>query len=446
MLALSLVITALAVQAQPVAMDAVVKTQLDADLQCRLGAYALPGGRFLSITGSAGHPRDLRYGRSEGGLGKLVEQPDGGYVSSALPRLALRFEPCASGMARLESGSGAAQARRVPLVVRRTTFRSGDVDLRGKLVLPAGGKAEAVAIWIGGSNNDPDTDDMAWQFELARRGVGVFVYDKRGTGGSGGVLSADFHLRAADTAAAVREARRLAPRVDKVGVIGGSQGGWVAPLTATLTPLDFVVPAFALAEGPPAQDRAVVEGQLRQAGFGDAVVRQATELTAATERVVRSNFTDGFDTLEAVKAKYAGAPWPAAIQPRSYTGVLLRVTSAEARANGPTLSQGLTFDYEPRPVIETIKARQLWLLGGRDRQAPSAGTVKVLEDIQRARPDLDIVVFPDADHGLIQRSSGPEGEVTTYPPGLFDLMAAWILTGRPTSPEAGAIIRPGVDR
>jgi hypothetical protein len=201
-----------------------------------------------------------------------------------------------------------------------------------------------------------------------------------------------------------------------------------------------------MAEGPPAQDRAVVEGQLRQAGFDDAILRQADELTAATERVVRSNFTDGFDALEAVKAKYAGAPWLAAIQPRSYTGVLLRSTSDDARRMGPTLSQGLTFDYAPRPVIETIKARQLWLLGGRDRQAPSAGTVKVLTEIQHIRPDLDVVVFPDADHGLLQKSKGPEGEITTYPPGLFDLMAAWILTGRPTAPEAGAVIRLGAER
>jgi pimeloyl-ACP methyl ester carboxylesterase len=440
MLALSLAITLLAAQAAPIAMDPTVKTQLDAGLRCRLGAYALPDGRFLSITGNAGHPRDLRYGRSEGGLGRLVEQPDGGYASSAGPKLALRFEPCASGVIQLDGG---AVGRRVPLVVRETTFRSGDIDLRGKLVLPPGGQAKAVAVWIGGSNNDPDTDDMGWQFELARRGVGVFVYDKRGTGGSGGAQTADFHLRAADTAAAVREARRLAPRVGKVGVIGGSQGGWVAPLTATLTPLDFVVPAFAMAEGPPAQDHAVVEGQLRQAGFDDAVLAKAGEVTAATERVVRSNFTDGFDALEAVKAKYAGEPWLAAIQPRSYTGVLLRTTSDEARQAGPSLSQGLTFGYEPRPIIETIKPRQLWLLGGRDRQAPSAGTLKVLADIQRSRRDVDVIVFPDADHGLIEKSKGPEGEITSYSPGLFDLLASWILAGRPTATDTRPVVRLG---
>jgi pimeloyl-ACP methyl ester carboxylesterase len=446
-LATATAIVALAAATPPAGMDAVVKTRLDPDLRCRLGTYALPGGRFLSITGSNGAPRDLRYGRSDGGLGRLVET-DGAYVSSGQPRLTLRFDTCESGLVRVEDGSSTQLGRRTPLVVRETVFRSGDVDLHGKLVLPPGGAArtKAMAVWIGGSNNDPDTDDAGWQFELARRGVGFFVYDKRGTGASGGALTANFHLRAADTVAAVREARRLAPGIEKIGVIGVSQGGWVAPLAATLTPLDFVVPAFALAEGPPAQDRAVVQDQLRRAGFDDGVLRKADEVTAATERVVRSNFTDGFETLEALKLKYAGEPWVAAIQPRSYTGVLLRVTSAEARASGPALSQGLDFNFEPRPVIEAIKPRQLWLLGGGDRQAPSPSTVLVLRDIQRGRPDLDVIVFPQADHGLIEKFQGPTGETSSYSPGLFDLLASWILTGRASAPGTAAIIARGADR
>lgn len=447
-LAAKLAVTALIVATPPTGLDKTVKTRLDASLRCRLGAYAFPEGRFLSITGSDGHPRDLRYGRSEGGLGKLVEQADGAYATSTSPRLTLRFESCESGRLHMETGAGVQLGRRAPMVVRETIFHSADIALHGKLVLPPGGEARtrAVAVWIGGSNNDPDTDDASWQFELARRGVGFFVYDKRGTGVSGGDLTADFHVRAADAAAAVQEARRLAPRVQKFGVIGASQGGWVAPLVATLTPLDFVVPAFAMAEGPPAQDRAVVEGQLRRAGFGAVALSQAGEVTAATERVVRSNFSQGFEALEALKSKYREEPWLAAIQPRSYTGVLLRTPTAELRRLGPVMSQGLTFNYEPRPIIETIKSRQLWLLGGHDQQAPSAGTIQVLQDIQRGRADLDLIVFLRADHGLLEKFQGPTGETAAYPSGLFDLLARWILTGRLAPLDAQAAISRGADR
>jgi len=408
---------AAAVAAASPQLDAVPQTRLDPALRCRLGAYALPAGRFVTITGQDGHPRNLRYTLSNGAFGRLREGADGVYAGGPLTVV---FEPCAIGRLTLTRGEVVERGDRLPLAETETTFSSNGASLHGKLVMPPG--AKALAVWIDGSNNDPSTDDAVWQYELARRGVAVFVYDKRGTGASSGALSADFHVRARDTAAAVAEARRLAPSVPKIGVIGGSQGGWVAPLTATLTPLDFVIPAFAMAEGPIAQDREVVEDQLRQAGFKDDDLTNARTLTALTEKVVRSNFRDGFPELDAFRAQHAGEPWLKAIQPRSYTGILLTMSSADAMAGGPSASQGLSFTYEPRPVIETIKPRQLWLLGGSDHQAPNAGTQAILREVQLKRPDLGVVVFPKADHGLIERN----GTTSSYAAGLFDITATWI--------------------
>jgi pimeloyl-ACP methyl ester carboxylesterase len=419
-LLLSLAIAALVAGAPP-QLDAAPQTRLEPALRCRLGAYALPGGRFVTITGHGGHPRNLQYTLSTGEFGRLEERADGTYAARTLT---VRFEPCAVGRLTLARGETVEPGVRQPLRERETTFSSGAVKLHGKLVTPE--KPKALAVWIDGSNNDPSTDDTVWQYELARRGVAVFVYDKRGTGASGGAMSADFHVRARDTAAAVAQARRLAPGVRRVGVIGGSQGGWVAPLTATLTPLDFVIPAFAMAEGPIAQDRQVVEGQLRQAGFGEETLGEARTLTAITERIVRSGFHDGFAELDAFRVQHADAAWLKAIQPRSYTGILLTLSSADAKAGGTEASQGLSFDYEPRPVIEAIKPRQLWLLGGADRQAPNAATQAILRQVQARRSDLDVVVFPKADHGLIERTTTPDGTTTAYAAGLFDLTADWI--------------------
>lgn len=414
-------------------LDAAPQTRLDTALRCRLGAYALPAGAFVTITGHGGHPRNLQYTLSSGAFGRLRETPDGSYAAG---KLTITFAPCEAGRLTLTRGETTEQGARLPLTETETTFANGDVKLYGKLVMPRG--AKALAVWIDGSNNDPSTDDAVWQYELARRGVAVFVHDKRGTGSSTGAPSADFQVRAQDTAAAVKEARRLAPGVRRVGVIGGSQGGWVAPLTATLTPLDFVIPAFAMAEGPIAQDRQVVEDQLRQAGFKEEDLAKAAALTALTEKVVRSNFQDGYQDLDAFRATHAGAPWLKAIQPRSYTGILLTMSSADAKAGGPAASQGLSFAYEPRPVIETIKPRQLWLLGGQDHQAPSAGSQAVLRQVQAKRSDLDVVVFPKADHGLIERAKTADGMTTSYAAPLFDITAEWIKTGR--MPAAGKFV------
>lgn len=239
-------------------------------------------------------------------------------------------------------------------------------------------------------------------------------------------LRSPISMRARDTAAAVKETRRLAPGIRRVGVIGGSQGGWVAPIAATLLHVDFVIPAFAMAEGPIAQDRELVELQLRQAGFAEAELVESRQLTAITERTVRSNMQDGLAELDAFKSKYANAPWFSAIQPRSYTGLFLKFSSAEIKSVGPAMAQGLTFNHNPRPIIESIKPRQLWLLGGSDQQAPNAGTQTILRQIQATRPNIAVVVFPKADHGIVEQTKSVDGVTIAYSALLFDVAANWI--------------------
>jgi pimeloyl-ACP methyl ester carboxylesterase len=404
-------------------LDAVPQTRLDADLRCLLGNYALPTGQSVTITGDSGKPRGLQYTLSNGQFGALQADVNGSFAARTL---AIHFEPCNIGTLRLTRSDDTEKGIHLRLAERETTFTSDGIKLHGKLVLPANGRAEAAAVWIEGSNNDPSTDDSVWQYELARRGIAVFVYDKRGTGLSAGTLLSDFHARARDTAAAVRQVRRLAPGIRRIGVIGGSQGGWVAPLTATLVHLDFVIPAFAMAESPIAQDRELVELQLHQAGFDGTALEEASELTAITERIVRSNLRDGYAELDAFKIRHADAPWRKVIQPRSYTGLFLRMSTAEIQSTGPAIAQGLSFEYEPRPVIETIKPRQLWLLGGSDQQAPNAATQDILWQIQRKRADIAVVVFPKADHGLIERTKSAQGMTAAYSPQLFDITASWI--------------------
>lgn len=404
-------------------LDALPQTRLDPELRCLLGVYTLPAGRSVTITGVGGQPRGLQYTLSNGQFGTLSEGPDGSYIAGAL---ALKFESCSAGTVRMSQGPVVEQGVRLRLIEKAWSFTSGGLKLHGKLVLPPGGRAQSLVVWVEGSNNDPSTDDAVWQYELARRGVAVFVYDKRGTGASAGAPSSDFHLRARDTAAAVQAARQLAPSISRVGVMGGSQGGWVAPLTATQVRVDFVIATFALAESPIAQDQALVEQQLREAGFDGEVLADARALTAITERIVRSNLREGFADLEAFKVQHAGAPWLGAIQPRSYTGIFLKFGTEEIKTKGPALAQGLSFDFEPRPVIEAIKPRQLWLLGGSDRQAPNAGTQAVLRQIQQRRKDIAVVVFPNADHGLIEPIQTVNGLAMAYSATLFDLTADWI--------------------
>src|SRR5579871_524286 len=355
------------------------------------------------------------------------------------------FSPCALGeLVVREEGQPALSGRKLPLAVTRTWFDSAGTRLSGKLVMPADGNAKAVVVWVEGSNDDPSTDDLDWQFVLPLHGIGVFVYDKRGTGGSQGELSADFYVRATDTAAAAKEVRRLTPSVQRVGVFGGSQGGWVAPLAATLVPLDFVIVGYGLAEGVTAQDRDDVEEEVRAAGYGDDAMPKVREITDATTRIVKSEWTIGYGELAIAEKKYSAEPWYKAITSENgYTGLMLKAPIDQIRTMGPKLDKHVSFNYDPRPVLETIRSRQLWVLGGADRTAPNARTIEILHDIQTRRHDLDLVVYKRADHGLVETFESGGIERHRWPAGLAELIANWIVSNSLPPPDGDlAVMRP----
>ena len=132
--------------------------------------------------------------------------------------------------------------------VSETTFESGGIKLVGRLVMPKGSGKVPVVVLIHGSEHDSALDVYALQRMFPAQGIGAFVYDKRGTGVSGGVYTQDFDVLANDAVLAMKEARRLAgARAGRVGYQGGSAGGWVAPLAASRAPVDFTIVSFGLA-------------------------------------------------------------------------------------------------------------------------------------------------------------------------------------------------------
>jgi len=424
--------------------------RIEADLRCRLGAYALDDGRFLTIQGYEDSTRDLDYVLSSGEYGRLAAGPDGAYVPTNAEGKSYgsaAFAPCSDGSVSFtEFGKQAVSGRHVALRVTDTYFNSAGTRLHGKLVLPASGAVSAIVVWIQGSEDTAETDGIFWQYALPMHGIGVFVYDKRGTGLSGGETSADFNVRADDTAAAVRQVHALAPQVHRIGDFGGSQGGWIAPLAATRADLDFVIVGYSLAEGVTAQDRDEVEEAVRAAGFGEEVMPKVREITSATARVVKSYWKDGWDELAAVKRKYSGEPWYKAINGENgYTAILLRTPEAKAREMGPKLDKHVSFGYDPRPVVSSISSRQLWVLGGSDRTAPSQKTIPIISDIQKQKPNLDLVIYRNADHGIAETFVSHGVERHRFPDGYIDLIAHWIADNRLPAGNADLDIRHGVD-
>lgn len=421
----SCIVAALAIALPVVAASA----PLPDDVACRRGAYALPGGGAMILTPTDG--ASIGYLMPDGERGTLRKVDGDDFVEIApRPPIRLSFPRCDLAPSLTRGGGQAVTLRRVKFRETPLQFDSGDLRLSGKLVTAGAGTPGQIAIFVDGSDQVGAVDRTSWQYVLPLRGVGVFILDKRGTGGSTGTQTANFHLRAADVAAAVREVRRRAGPRTRVGLLGLSQGGWVAPLAATLEPVDFVVVGYGLAEGVTSEDRDEVLQDLQAAGFGPAEQADALELQSAAADVAKSHWTTGWERLDALKAKYANAAWIKAIGTDGFTGLLVRMPSQMARNIAPKVDLGVSFEYEPRPVIAGLRTPQLWVLGGDDHSAPSARTLKILTEVQAQNATLSIAVFPKADHGIVESFQSEGVSHVRSAPGYLDLVASWMRDGR----------------
>ena len=260
----------------------------------------------------------------------------------------------------------------------------------------------------------------------------MFVYDKRGTGASGGEYSQDYGLLAKDAVAALREAQRLAgSRAGRIGYQGTSQGGWVAPLAATMAPVDFIIVGYGLAVSPIEEDRAAIELDMTRRGYGPDVVAKALEIADATEAILVSKFKSGFDRLDAVRAKYGNEPWFKHVH-GNFTFLMLELPESEVRERGPKMVPGLSPHYDPMPVLRSLSTPQLWILGGDDLDAPSAETVRRLHTLAASGKPIDIAIFPRAEHGILEYETAADGSrlSTRNSEGYFAMMRDYILEGR----------------
>ena len=385
-------------------------------------------GSVLDI--GPGAPGQLRWRRIDGRTGALVAaggdewsstygwtgRPDGHRVT---------LSGCGHGGIRMDDVAG----EREPLIELDTRFQSNGAELVGRLTLPPGEARVPVVVLVHGAEHDSALHDYSLQRQFASAGIGVFAYDKRGTGASAGRYTQNYLLLAIDAIHAAREARRLAAaRTGRVGYQGGSQGGWVAPLAARIEPVDFVIVSFGLAVSPLEEDREAIAFDLSRAGFGPEVTEKANALADAAAAIVESDFREGFAALEILKLRYRNEPWFASIR-GNYTGFVLSATTDDLRKNGPAMVAGIPLRYDPMPVLENLDVRQLWLLGGQDRDAPSAETLRRLNSLKRSGRPIDVVVYPDVDHGMYEFETLPDGErvFTRQPATYFQQMRDFIL-------------------
>lgn len=129
-------------------------------------------------------------------------------------------------------------------VIQDVKFESQGIALAGSILKPKNPFAAVVIV----HGSDPVKREMEFAKRLAKEGIAVLTYDKRGVGESGGVYvgpsvgtnnidTTNLNLLSRDADAAVNTFRTyLKDKKVQVGLIGFSQAGWIIPITASKNP------------------------------------------------------------------------------------------------------------------------------------------------------------------------------------------------------------------
>lgn len=396
---------------------------------CEVGIYQLPDGSHIDV-GASDDDR-LRWRRNDGTTGALTRSEDGVWTSTfgwteRADGNQVTFD-CRKDTITFAGVDG----QRIALDVTDVVFDGAGVQLAGRLVMPEGDARVPIAVLVHGSEHSSALDSYSLQRQLPAEGIGVFVYDKRGTGASTGTYTQNYLLLANDAIAAVHEARRLAgDRAGKIGYQAGSQGGWVAPLAARIEPVDFLIVGFGLAVSPLDEDRQAIEQDLTSRGYGPEVVAKAMEVADATAAIIVNGFRDGYDQLAKVRARYGDEPWFEHVR-GNISFYLLDTPEATAREEGPAILSGVPAHYNPMPVLRNLDTPQLWILAENDSEAPSDETQRRLRGLAAQGKPITVAVFPDTDHGIYEYETTGEGKrvFTRNPDGYLAMMLDYIHNG-----------------
>jgi len=325
-----------------------------------------------------------------------------------------------------------------PVVERRpVTFRSGGVELSGTLLLPAARAAGAHLPGVVTLHGSANGQRGVWEYRthaelLVRAGLAVLLYDRRGSGQSGGDADAPFSLLADDALAALASLRSQ-PEVDavRVGLLGPSQGGWIALLAASRSrDVAFLLLLSAPAVSVHEQELQRVEATLRANGASTEDIAAATAFTRAMLAASRDGAADdaarsaAWAQLRPAAEVAAKQPWAEVVQVPS----------------GPADLKGFgTQDFDPAAIFSAVKCPVFAQAGELDTLVPPALNLEPLRAAleQAGNAHVQTRLWPRADHRLEQQRelrtgewNWPDGDWvwSRLPADLAPSMARWIAT------------------
>jgi pimeloyl-ACP methyl ester carboxylesterase len=256
---------------------------------------------------------------------------------------------------------------------------------------------------------------------LTRKGIAVLRADDRGTGKSTGdfaaATTADF---ATDTEAGVAYLKtRAEVNPHKIGLIGHSEGGVIAPMIAAR---DHGIAFIVTMAGPGVPGDQILVAQVRAIDLASGKTPEEAEKDATQEREVLELLkTDKDDaTLEKdVRAKLGGDV------PDAKVGLSIK------QLNSPWFRYFV--NYDPAIALRKVQCPVLAIIGEKDVQVPARQNLPAIREAleEGGNKHFDVEEVPGLNHLFQTAKTGGPMEYAqieeTISPVALDKMAGWIL-------------------
>ncbi|MEU8898691.1 alpha/beta fold hydrolase [Nocardia sp. NPDC048505] len=307
------------------------------------------------------------------------------------------------------------------------TIRNEAVSIGGTLTRPHhGGPFPAVILVPGGGKQNRDEEFAGHKpfrtlaDSLTAAGYAVLRTDDRGVGATtGNKDDATYDDLVSDILVQVSYLREQ-PEIDRsrIGILGHSQGGSLAPLAAAQAP-DRI--AFTILFAGPAQTGCeILKHQMR-------VQRQATGPVSAAQLAAADNaqqlecdlLRNGRFDEARQNAREANRHLPPAQQarPEDIDHAIDQAYAAQAT-------------YDPEPALRALRIPVLAVFGSKDVQVDAAANAPLMRSFLAAGPAATVHTVEGANHLLQQATTGMPDEYATIPttidPAVLDYVKSWL--------------------
>jgi pimeloyl-ACP methyl ester carboxylesterase len=313
------------------------------------------------------------------------------------------------------------------------------IKIGGTLTLPRGKGPFPAALLISGSGPQ-DRNELVVLHRpfkvladyLTRHGIAVLRVDDRGVGSTTGDFSkATTRDFADDVLAGVQYLKnRKDIRPDRIGLIGHSEGGMIAPMVAAeSSDVSFVV--LMAAPGIPIPEVMYLQhlqGTLAE-GQSEAKANVKCDLYQEFYKIVKHE-KDDQAAIEKMRQAYSAL----SIDQKKLLGWDEGKASSEIHdLVSPWKRYFVNFD--PQPYLSAVKCPLLAINGDKDRQVISSVNLKGIEKAlkESGNSDFTIVELPGLNHLFQTAETGAESEYKdieeTFAPKALKVISDWIKEG-----------------